>query len=155
MESLSLYTDGCCNPKIGACASVTDKNGNDLIGPFSNFLSHFECFNGLTTKTYNNRLVYCIMFTDVSSQQNNGAELVAMIVGLLIALYYNYTTIYCDSQLIIDSWSIKESKIIKDPYKKRLQMYCVELATEFRKRGNIVKIDGGSNPADLGFHRNK
>lgn len=153
MEDLSIYCDGCCNPTIGSCSSVTDKNGNDLIGPYFNFLSQFEALKDFKTKIHNNRVVYCVNFSDVVTQQNNGCELVAMISSLLIALYYGYKNIYCDSMVIVGSWSVKESKTIKCPHKKKLQKYCVELATEFRKRGTISHIPGGLNPADLGFHK--
>jgi len=151
---MSIYVDGCCNKTIGSCASVVDSSGNDLIGPYLDFLSHFKFLDSFPVKHHNNRIVYEVEFTDITSQQNNGCELVAMCIGLVIAIYYKFDTIYSDSTLIIQHWSNKESKNIKDPLKAKIQRYCIELRRIFERRGGQIKfVPGDHNLADLGFHK--
>ena len=154
MSISEIYVDGCNNKTIGACSSVTDKYGNDLIGPYSEFLSRFEFLHFFKSKTHNNRIVYEVNFTDVALQQNNGAELLAMTIGLCIAIYYDVKVIYSDSTLVIDHWSTKISNKIKCPLKQKLHFFCVQIATKFRNSGGEIKyIKGNLNPADLGFHK--
>ena len=149
-----IYVDGCNNKTIGACSTVTDKYGNDLIGPYSEFLTRFEFLKHFDKKEYNNRVLYEVNFTDVITQQNNGAELLAMVIGLCIAIYYDVKTIYSDSTLIIEYWSTKLSTKINCPLKRQLQYFCVQIATKFRNKGGQIKhISGAKNPADPGFHR--
>jgi hypothetical protein len=46
------------------------------------------------------------------------------------------------------------SKTIQDPFKAKIQRYCIELRTIYEKQGGTVKyINGSQNPADLGFHK--
>lgn len=151
--SKKLYVDGCCNKTIGSCVSVVDEDG-DLIGPYENFLSYFKFLDPFSKKQHRDRTVYEVSFTDTAQQQNNGCELVAMCIGLLIAIYYKYDIVYSDSTLIIDHWSKKESETIQDPYKAKIQRYCIELRRIYENKGGEIKhISGKLNPADLGFHR--
>ena len=152
----TIYVDGCSNKTIGACSSVVDFNGNDLIGKHRQFLDKFDFLCWFDLKDHQNRLVYEVSFSDVSSQQNNGAELVASLIGVMIALKYGYDTILSDSQLIVDSWSKKISPTIKDKRKMKIQKALVKLVAIFNERGGkILKISGDDNLADLGFHRKK
>lgn len=149
-----MYVDGCCNNTIGSCASVVDGRGFDLIGPHLDFLSHFKFLDTFPMKHHRDRIVCEVKFTDVASKQHNGAELIAMCIGLVIGIYYKYEIIFSDSQLMVNSWSLKESTTIKDPYKAKIQRYCIELRKIFERRGGkILKISGDDNPADLGFHK--
>ena len=45
-------------------------------------------------------------FSDVQSQQNNGAELLGLVAGLRISLKTGCKTILCDSQLLVQYWSL-------------------------------------------------
>ena len=155
-KMVGIYVDGACNKSIGSCCSVTDINGNDMIEPYKEFLSHFEFLQGFQTKIHNCRTVYVINFSDVSQQQNNGCELVAFCIGLLIATYYKYDVVYSDSDLLVKYWSKKNYTTIKDPFKSKIQRYCVELRQNYENMGGSVeKISGDDNPADLGFHKKK
>ena len=149
-----IYVDGCCNSTIGSCSSVTDKDGNCLIKKYKAFLDHCSFLFDFNYKNHNNRIVYEIKFDDVKSQQNNGAELVAMCIGLLIGIYFNKLELYSDSDLMVKYWSNKESKTIKCKRKAKIQRYCIELADYYKSMGGkIIKIGGDCNPADLGFHK--
>ena len=86
---------------------------------------------------------------------NNYGELLACKYALTIALQDNTQKIFGDSKLIIDYWSngfIKADNVSPD---------TVDLADEVKylrrqfegRGGKIVRISGGSNPADLGFHK--
>jgi len=151
-----MYVDGCCNKSIGACCSVVDNNGNDLISEHIDFLKKFRFLDWFIMKRHNGRLVYQVNFTDVVSQQNNGAELLAMLIGLMLGLKFEDYIIYSDSQLIVDYWSLKKSDKIKDPKKSKIQLAVIKLRKEYERRGGkIVKISGNDNLADLGFHVKK
>lgn len=86
---------------------------------------------------------------------NNFGELTALKYALEIAEKENVKKIYGDSKLVIEYWS-------KGYIKKEVGEETVKLANEvklLRKQfensgGCIIHISGGSNPADLGFHRN-
>lgn len=153
---MSLYVDGCCNKKIGSCCSVVDETSQDMISLHHDFLNQFDFLDWFILKKHNERLVYEVNFNDVVSQQNNGAELLAMLIGLMIALKFDYKIIYSDSQLIVDYWSLKKSEKIKDSRKLKIQIAVIKLRKEFERRsGQIIKISGNDNLADLGFHVNK
>lgn len=149
MSSNILYCDGCCNSKIGSCSYVCDENKNDCIRSYYPFLQNFEFFNDFEKIEINGKILLKVDFTDVKSQQNNGAELLAFVIACCIGCYFNYNLIRCDSQLIVDSWSKKESKTIKCQKKAKLQRFCVMIASEFRKKGVIEWIPSKSNYADL------
>lgn len=156
---MKLYVDGCCNREIGACASVVDENGVDLIGRYCDFLESQKLMEWFVRKTNpkNGRQVYEVRFNDVATQQNNGAELLAATLGILIALEYDYDEVFSDSQLIVDYWSKKLSTKIKDPKKLEVQKILIELTDLFTRihRGRLTKISGDDNIADLGFHKSK
>lgn len=145
-----IYVDGCCNNTIGSCSSVTDKYGNCLVKKNLTMLS--EYLPEYTTKEHGNRIVYEVNFDDVKSQQNNGAELLALVVGLIISIEGKNNKIFSDSTLMVNHWSNKLSNTIKCPRKARLQEMCVKLTTIYK--GKIIHISGDINPADLGFHKN-
>jgi hypothetical protein len=154
----SLYVDGCCNKSIGACSSVVDHDHNDVIGPNLTFLKTVDFLNEFRIKPHTvkgrKRMIYEVGFTDVVSQQNNGAELVAMCIGLILAIEYDYKRIYSDSKLLIDHWTRKPSLKIEDPFKRQIQHLVVELRADFVNRGGqVLYVPGDSNPADLGYHR--
>jgi ribonuclease HI len=82
-----------------------------------------------------------------------------MLFGLRIALKdKTVSTIYSDSQLIVDYWSqgkINSKTKSKMDYNK---LKIINEVAELRRRfeyegGHIIKISGDSNPADLGYHK--
>lgn len=85
---------------------------------------------------------------------NNFGELLACKYALVIAMRENCGKVFGDSALILDYWS-------KGYIKKDLDPETVELANEVKglrlqfeaAGGRLLKISGGSNPADLGFHK--
>lgn len=156
VDSISeIYVDGCCNKKVGSCGSVICfANGKRI-----DLLHHFEyLFTDLKIETVNvpigNIKIIKVNFPGLQ-QQNNGAELLAMVAGLKIALQMkNVKRILSDSQLIVDYWSKNMSKTITDVNKRFYINECIKLRKLFEERGGeIIKISGDDNLADLGFHK--
>lgn len=153
---MSIYVDGCCNKTIGSCSSVTDEKGNCLITSHLEFLRNFPFLNDYELITYKHFTLYRVNFTDVKQQQNNGAELLAMVIGLLIARYYNVKHLYSDSTLMIKYWSKEAKKPIADKRKSDLRDFCILLATDFRNNGGTIHfVKGNENVSDIGFHKDK
>jgi ribonuclease HI len=157
-----IYVDGCMNRHTGesAWSSVTDEKGKDLIDEYKHLLTEFE----LTKVPLNNKVkkgeytIVPVKFEGVK-HQNNGAELVAMLIGLKIALHLlpEPCEVYSDSTTVI-AWS--EGRVTSktysemDPKKKLLVNELKDLAKDLKSiGGKIKKVDGGKNPADLGFHK--
>lgn len=156
----SIYVDGACNKNTQgeAWGSVVNHLGQDLIGIYYPLLSD------MTLRTeqlpVGNRVVIIAKFDDVNSQQNNGAELLAMVAGLRIANYfiqngYPAQQILSDSKLIVDHWSKKLTSgksfsASKEKYIKE----CIQLRKVYNSYGGIInKISGDDNKADLGWHK--
>ncbi len=153
---MSIYVDGCCNKTIGACSTCVNHEGVDLIKEYQEFLDLYDFLCWFEKGEYNGKSYYKVSFNDVQSQQNNGAELLAMIIGIEIAMYFGYDVIKSDSQLMVDHWSKKISSTIKDERKAKLQRFLVKRRLAFEaKGGRIEKIPGDANIADLGFHKRK
>lgn len=149
-----IYVDGGHNKftKDEAWASVVDSNGVDLIPKYKDLLSDMTLKNVKLPK--GPRMIIVSKFDDVKSQQNNGAELLAMVAGLRIMIkeWNNKKSIInSDSQLIVDYWSVKLKNINIDKRKKKYIEECIELRKKFK--GEIKKISGDDNIADLGFHK--
>lgn len=159
-----IYVDGACNnfTKPYALGSAVDHYGNDLIKNFQ------PLFTDMTLREYDlpvgKRFVIMVNFNDVVSQQNNGAELLATVAGMRIALYliknnYPLQYIFSDSNLIVQFWSkrIKDESAAKmDPNKLKYIHELISLRSELELLGCILwKISGDSNPADLGYHISK
>jgi len=85
---------------------------------------------------------------------NNFGELLACKNALEIALKKKIKKIFGDSKLVIDYWS-------KGHIKYEVGEETVNLAHEvkiLRKKfeqndGKVLRVSGGANPADLGFHK--
>ncbi len=107
------------------------------------------------------RTVIVASFSDTNTQFNNGAELLALVAGLRIALHSKgkYNEIYSDSDLCIRFWSISvtpKKKKLMDPIKVKFIEELIELRKQFEVLGGkITKISGDDNLADLGFHKKK
>jgi ribonuclease HI len=153
-----IYTDGSCGKHTHGqgWGSVVDEKGGDLLA------GDDEACQGFATRTerlpVGQRRVLAVKFKDVASQQNNAAELVALIAGLRIALRSPKGKIVCcDSELLTRWWSKghinAKTRLRMDPGKRDLIDECARLRAEFEKAGGEVrKISGENNLADLGYH---
>jgi ribonuclease HI len=157
----AIYVDGGQNKatndaRPGAtCAwgRVVDAAGNDLLAPFAHLLGDMQLRDVVLP---GGRAMHVILadFAGVS-QQNNGAELLAMVAGLRIALDgAAIREIRSDSELLVCYWSRGQHNATGDPRKVVFIRECAELRRRFEARGGaVVKISGDKNLADLGCHR--
>lgn len=156
----SFFVDGGCNSNTegNAWGSVVFSNGSDLLCNYLPLLTDMRVeYKQLASEC---RYVIIVSFTDVTSQQNNGAELLAMIAGLRIANYcyennHPITHIFSDSQLIINYWSkqLKSNSNLSE-LKQQYILECINLRKKYESYGGtLVKISGDINKADLGWHK--
>jgi hypothetical protein len=84
---MQLYVDGACNDKSNkkGWASVCDQNEKDMIAEYKFLFNDLKVIEVDVPKGH--KFVIESHFNDVASQQNNGAELIAMVCGLRIAKY--------------------------------------------------------------------
>lgn len=84
-------------------------------------------------------------------------ELYGFYLALLIALENNIYKIAGDNTTVINIWSKGEGITSKiPPYELELINKVIVLRKEFEEKGGeIFYINGGINPADLGFHQKK
>jgi pentapeptide MXKDX repeat protein len=157
--STCIYVDGGCNKqtKDTAFASVVDYQGNDLIEKYSYLFPDMDLNEVILP--VGKRVIAIAKFDDVKKQQNNGAELLALIIGYRIALEdINIRIIYSDSDLMIKYWSKKLDSIKASKMDQRKVKYIYELINlrmEYESKGNynsLRKISGDKNLADLGYH---
>jgi ribonuclease HI len=133
-----IYFDAGTGPGNGVEASVTDERGKGLLGKI------------LPAASLNRQ---GRQFAPQGATNNYG-ELLACKYALQIAEKEGVKNIFGDSKLVIDYWS-------KWMVKKGVSEETVKLAKEvsklreaFEKEGGKIKrVSGGSNPADLGFHK--
>jgi ribonuclease HI len=133
-----VYFDAGTGAGKGVEISVTDENGNSLLDIVMKKKDIDKKGNHLIT----------------NSVTNNFGELLACKYALEIALKKNIKNIFGDSKLILDYWS-------KGYIKKEMPEETISLSNEVKKLrysfekegGEMEHISGGSNPADLGFHR--
>ena len=129
-----VYFDAGTGLGMGVEVSVTDKNGKTLL-----------------KEGVNERGNYLIK----ESVTNNFGELLACKFALEIALEKNCKKIFGDSKLILEYWSRGYIKKEIPEETRKLAQQVKQLRYEFEKNGGVMShISGGSNPADLGFHRN-
>ena len=159
VSTTTLYVDGAMNKTTGKVAwgSVVDENGVDQVPHYRNLLGDMVLREEKLPKSVV-RTIIVVEFGDVKTQQNNGAELVALVAGLRIAHANPYIAkIYTDSGLIRNYWSKgyigKETKAKMDPKKLKY----IEEVTKLRKewKGELLRVEGDDNLADLGFHVKK
>ncbi len=153
VDASVIYTDGGQNKLTGmdAWGCVTNNKGKCIIYKYMGLLSDMT----LIQRTLPAGERWCIVahFNDVVSQNNNGAELLALIAGLRIALATpEVTRIYTDSQLLLKYWTrgfFNRGKM--DTKKIEFILLSIDLRKQFEARGGkILKIAGKDNMADLG-----
>ncbi len=135
-----IYFDAGTGRGEGVEISVTDEAGKNLL---------HKVFKKGNLNKFGKHLI------ESPSATNNYGELLALRYALEIAKKTQAKKIFGDSRLVIDYWSQWKMK------RKELPEETVELATKVakmrerfeKKGGEIERISGGENPADLGFHR--
>lgn len=137
-----------------AWGSVVDEDGNCLLGTFDYLLKDMTL--KVVTLPVGIRSIIVSKFSD-ATQQNNGAELLALVAALRITQEMDVTEIKCDSELLVKWWSVghvnKDTRKKMDPRKLEYIEECASLRKSFEKRGGkLVKISGKDNLADLGYH---
>lgn len=154
-----IYVDGGHNKVTGSvawgCVMGYAPNLIDLLDFCQDYCT--DIVTKMEDLPVGRRRVLVSDFSDVKSQQNNGAEMLAMLIGLRIAVHNRnvFHEIRSDSQLIVSFWSKKlNDKPGMDSRKKKFILEMIELRKQFESTGGkIVKISGDDNVADLGFHR--
>lgn len=158
-----IYTDGAfnSNTKPAGWGCVTNASGQCIL---ERFLPVIQKSINVEQKTLPVGVRYCIIaqFSDVAQHQNNGAELLALVLGLRLALIQNpgaVKEIHCDSSLLLDYWSL--NKVRREKLCLEKLAFIDELVILRRKfcssvyGGKLLKISGDDNPADLGYHVKK
>lgn len=133
-----IYFDAGTGAGKGVEISVTDESGKNLLEKI------------LKKDHINNRGKHLI----IGKATNNFGELLACKYALEIALKKNIKEVFGDSKLILDYWS-------KGYIKKEMPEETINLSNEVKRLryefekggGKLEHISGGSNPADLGFHK--
>ncbi|MFZ3074239.1 MAG: viroplasmin family protein [Minisyncoccales bacterium] len=133
-----IYFDAGTGGGNGVEINVSDQRGHGLL---HRVLSESE----LSPKGH---------YSLKNNATNNYGELLACKYALQIALETGAMKIFGDSALVLDFWS-------KGHIKKDMGIDTIELAGEaakLRRRfeqtgGQLLRISGGANPADLGFHK--
>jgi ribonuclease HI len=92
-----------------------------------------------------------------SGSTNNRGELAACFLAMKIARKLRIKKVCGDSALVLDYWSrghVTAEKRAADFDLYRLAQRCAAERLAFEKGGGqLIKVPGGLNPADLGFHR--
>jgi ribonuclease HI len=164
-----IYVDGGCNKHThpNAWGRVVDEQGSDLLYPNRHLLSDMDLQQKVLPAPIGQTWVIVCRFQGVT-QQNNGAELLAAIAGMRIALATNPkqpTNVASDSSLIVEHWSKNKGALTNnstksfqtilatDPQKAEYIMELTRLS-DLGKTVDIqlIKISGDHNPADLGYH---
>lgn len=144
---------------------VTDDKGRDILVQFED-IDGIKPYDGIKYRDVilpiGKSRILVSKFSDVTSQQNNGAEMLALITGLNIACILNkkypgiITKICSDSDLMVKYWSINlknEKRRTMDPNKVKFIDVMISLRKQFEKLGGTIeKISGDDNSSDLGYH---
>ena len=134
-----IYFDAGTGRGKGVEISVTDEQGKDLLAR----VIAKECIN-----EHGKHLLS-------SDKTNNYGELLACRYALELAMQSKIRAIFGDSKIIIDYWS--KGKIKKEgiaPETRALAFEVKKLRDLFEADGGeVMRVSGNDNPADLGFHR--
>lgn len=134
-----IYFDAGTGRGNGVEISVTDEQGTDLL-------------QKVVAKEYINEHGKHLLSAD---KTNNYGELLACKYALELAIQEGIKQIFGDSKIIIDFWSkgrIKTEGIA--PETRSLAFATKILRDVFEAEGGeVTRVSGDDNPADLGFHR--
>lgn len=138
IDKKAIYFDAGTGRGIGVEVRITDSKKNPL-------------FDMIVDKKLINEYGNFVLTDD---KTNNYGELTGLYAALKFAKKYNIKKIAGDSKLVIDYWSkgIYNDNLDKDTINLilRVKKMCEEY---IKNGGEIVKISGDINPADLGFHK--
>lgn len=85
---------------------------------------------------------------------NNYGELLACKKGLEIAIKKDVKRLFSDSKLVVEYWSKGHIKYEVGEETVNLAQEVKLLRKKFESQGGRISlVSGGSNPADLGFHK--
>ncbi len=132
-----IYFDAGTGRGSGVEISVTDEKGKNLL---------HEAFK----KSELNRFLKHELGTE---QTNNYGELLACKYAIEIAIRSKVKKVFGDSSLVIDFWT--KWRVKKDVEEETFELAreVAALRKKFEERGGeVLRISGGDNPADLGFH---
>ncbi|MBI2623340.1 MAG: viroplasmin family protein [Candidatus Liptonbacteria bacterium] len=132
-----IYFDAGTGRGEGVEVSVTDEKGKNLL-------------HRALPREELNRFKKHALGKEVT---NNYGELLACKHALEIAMQEGVEKVFGDSKLVIEFWS--KWRIKKDVPEEtfRLAREVAALRKEFEKQGGeVLRISGAHNPADLGFH---
>jgi ribonuclease HI len=155
-----LYSDGGHNKMTGdeAWGSVVQGDGIDVVNKYKHLFLDLKLKN--VNLPVGNRDIVISKFNDVKTQQNNGAELLALLMALRISKSSSNIVKYikCDSELLVKWWTKTgpnpKTKRTMDPLKIKYINECIILRKEFESNGGIIeKISGDDNKSDLGYHK--
>jgi ribonuclease H-related protein len=136
-----VFVDAGTGAGLGVEVKVTDREGVSLL--------HL-CLGEVRLTNRGTTLL-------ASGRTNNYGELVALLLGIRIARKNGARRVYSDSALVLDFWSkghVTAKKRQEDPELFALSQKTASERLAFeRAGGRCLKISGGINPADLGFHR--
>ena len=131
-----IYFDAGTGRGEGVEVSVTDEKGRNLL---HKAISKEELIRGKH-----------LLGKEVT---NNYGELLACKYAIEIAMKMGVKKVFGDSKLVIEFWT--KWRIKKDVSEETfaLAREVAGLRKEFEKRGGeVLRISGDHNPADLGFH---
>lgn len=135
-----IYFDAGTGRGEGVEISVTNEKGKNLL---HKLLSREE------VNKYGKHLL------ENPETTNNYGELLACRYAIQIAIEDGIKKVFGDSKLVIDYWSkwaIKKKEIA--PETVALALEVSKLREEFEKLGGqVIRVSGDLNPADLGFHK--
>jgi len=134
-----IYFDAGTGSGNGVEISVTDENGDSLL------------YKVLPEKEINSRGFHLIG----KNTTNNFGELLASKYALQIAIDEKCFKIFGDSRLVVEYWSkgfIKKDNLPEETIKLSQEVKTLRKKFE-HQGGKMFLISGGSNPADLGFHK--
>jgi ribonuclease HI len=145
----NIYCDGSfrAGKSIYGYSTVTDENGIDLLS--------LKIPNSEVVESPTGKRVVIPVYDKSVYQQNNYAELIALVHALKFGILYRSEFIYTDSVTAL-AWSQGRygKKIILSEMKAKYINECSRLRLEFEKGGGVVKkVNGDDNVSDLGYHK--
>lgn len=161
----TLFTDGGSNRltrasvpgESHAWGSVVWGDGSDAVHPANPAADGLDIQYRALAKCV--RHIIVAKSDDVKTQNNNYAELLALLYALRLATLPNSTVkrICTDSALLINYWTLnrvaKNTRMAMATPKSNAILEATRLRSIFEMGGGeLIKISGSVNPADLGFH---
>jgi len=138
-----IYFDAGTGRGDGVEISVTDEHGKNLL---------HKAIPKSSLNRFGKHLVRAI--GGLGDATNNYGELFALRHALEIAHKVGIKKIFGDSKLVIDYWSrwkMKRKELPEETVALAEEVSCAREAFE-AAGGEVSRISGDHNPADLGFH---